>query len=101
MNKKVIVYLTVTSDDRPIEHGPRFPVPVHPESMDDVLQPSREFESLTDDRFQCSPETLKPRLFTQAELNDLIRDLGLTKETAELLGSKLQEYHLLEPEISI
>ena len=31
----------------------------------------------------------------QAELNDLIRDLGLSKESSQLLGSRLKEKHLL------
>jgi hypothetical protein len=29
--------------------------------------------------------------FTQSELNDLIRELQLTKENSELLGSRLRE----------
>lgn len=35
-----------------------------------------------------------PQLFTQAKLNDLVRDLS--KEKAELLSSRLKEKHLLE-----
>jgi len=34
-------------------------------------------------------------LFTQAELNDLVKDLGLTKEKAELLSSRHKEKQLL------
>jgi hypothetical protein len=32
-----------------------------------------------------------PQLFTQYELNHVIRDLGFSKEKAELLGSRLKE----------
>ena len=32
-----------------------------------------------------------PHLFTKMELNDVVRDLGLSKSSAELLASKLQE----------
>jgi hypothetical protein len=35
---------------------------------------------------------------TQAELNDLTRDLCLSKERSQLLGSRLREKHLLAPE---
>jgi len=99
-NKKVIVYPDCTSADRPVEHGPELPVPEPPQFIDEVLQSSPEiYES--DDEFQCSPDNTKPQLFTQAELNDLVRDLGLTKEKAELLGSRLQEKHLLEYGTSI
>jgi ligand-binding sensor domain-containing protein len=34
-------------------------------------------------------------MFTQLELNDVIRNLGLPKEKAELLGSRLKEKNLL------
>lgn len=33
----------------------------------------------------------KPILFTQSALNDLVRDLYVPKESAELLASRLQE----------
>jgi len=38
---------------------------------------------------------------TQAELNDLIRDLDLPKSKAELLGSRLQQWNLLKENIRI
>lgn len=44
---------------------------------------------------------LKPQLFTQAESNDLVRDSGLTKNKAELIGSRFKEKHLLESRIFI
>jgi hypothetical protein len=36
-----------------------------------------------------------PQLFTQSELNDVVRDLGLPKEKAVLLGSRFKEKNLL------
>ena len=36
-------------------------------------------------------------MITQAFLNDLVRDLNLPKESAELLGSRLQHNNLLAP----
>jgi hypothetical protein len=33
----------------------------------------------------------KPHLVAQSELNDLVRDLNLSKAQAELLGSRLKE----------
>jgi len=38
---------------------------------------------------------------TQEELNDLIRDLDLPKSTAELLGSRLQQWNLLKENVRI
>jgi hypothetical protein len=48
-----------------------------------------------DEEFQCHTECQSPQLFTQSELNNVIRDLGLPKEKAELLGSRLKEKNLL------
>lgn len=56
---------------------------------------------MADVEFRCLPRHLKPHLFTQAEFNDLLRDLGLTEEKAGFLGSRLKEKHLLEFETSI
>jgi hypothetical protein len=36
-----------------------------------------------------------PQLFTQSELNDVIRDLGMSREKTELLGSRLKQKNLL------
>jgi hypothetical protein len=38
-----------------------------------------------------------PEPFTQNELNDLVRDLNLSKDAAELLGPRLKEKNLLTP----
>ena len=34
-------------------------------------------------------------MIEQEELNDLVRDLGLSKEKSELLGSRFQQWNLL------
>ena len=39
--------------------------------------------------------TSTPQQFSQPELNDLVRDLGLSKNAAEIFASKLQENILL------
>ena len=41
-------------------------------------------------------ESTLPHLKNQCELNDLVRDLKLTKEQSELLGSRLKQWNLLE-----
>ena len=42
-----------------------------------------------------SPLSNLPKLCDQAELNNLVRDLDLSKESSELLASRLAEKHLL------
>ncbi len=41
-------------------------------------------------------ELMEPQLYDQARLNDLVRDLRLSKDDAELLASRLQENNLLD-----
>ena len=46
-------------------------------------------------------ENLKPILFSQEQLNDLKRDLALSKQKAELLASRLQENNLLQKDVLV
>lgn len=52
-------------------------------------------ESSTSDEEQEKRNEM-PQKFTQAELSDLGRELGLSKEAHELLASRLKEKNLLE-----
>lgn len=92
-NKKDICYPNMQSALRPVPHGPGIPVPVPPHNFDDLPEPSESESEQLDDEFQV--EDCGPQQFSQEELNDLVRDLGLSKESAELLGSRLQEKNLL------
>jgi hypothetical protein len=53
----------------------------------------RSSESAANDDVDFSPhnEDRTPQLFTQIKLNDLVRDLGLTKEKSGILGPRLKE----------
>ena len=44
---------------------------------------------------------MNPQCFHQEELSDLLRDLGLSKESSEVLASRLKEENLLERGTSI
>jgi hypothetical protein len=47
-----------------------------------------------DHNFEASTSS-EPHLLPQGDLNDLVRDLNLSKKQSELLGSRLREwYHL-------
>ena len=60
-------------------------------------------------RLYCSVDTLyepevdekQPHLLSQEDLNDLVRDLSLSKEKAELLGSRLKQWNLLREDTKI
>jgi hypothetical protein len=66
-----------------VAHGPEVPVPQPTEILEDASTNSSDSDG-DDEEFQCHTESLSPRLFTQSELNHVIRDLGLPKQKAEL-----------------
>lgn len=72
--------------------------------IDDVNQNSRATtdEDEETDLFKVSGEDCKkPSLFSQSELNDMVRDLNFPKQFAELLASRLQKKRLLKPGTSL
>lgn len=76
------------------------PVPTPPANLDDSesesSSPNADTEMSSDpDEFDNSPKK-----FTQPELNDLVRELGLTKKKSELLGSRLHEKNMLAPGVT-
>ena len=80
----------------PVPHGPGIPTPQAPQSLDDLPSSESESGENSSDEFQVGHSS-GPQQFSQAELNDLIQDLGLPKQSAELLESRLQEKILLTP----
>jgi len=98
-NKSNIIYPNLPSAIRPIPHDPELPVPVPSKAFKAILNHDTSIDSFgnssnNDENFQLDT-TDAPQLFNQFELNDLVRDLALTKEAAEILGSRLKEKNLL------
>jgi len=105
------VYPNIPSALRPVPHGEGISFP----------EPSKEFTIDSDDEDEGestsgSPEppastephvshgrssVPHPHILTQDELNDLIHDLELSKNEAELLGSRLKQWNLLEKNVRI
>jgi hypothetical protein len=92
-----IFYPNLPSAIRPVPHGPGIPVPVPPEILEDTPVDSDKEATDSDQDFQCDPCSTEHQLFSQSELNDLVRDLGLPKDSAEVLGSRLKLKNLLSP----
>ena len=97
-NKYHVQYPDVPSAINPVSHGPDLPLP----------EPNVTMESSSDSESSDMTDTAecgayKPEeddqlvTLTQAELNDLTRDLNLFKKSSQLLGSRLQENYLLAP----
>ena len=97
--RKHISYPDLPSAMRPVPHCDALPIPEPPKTYSvDVDNECAAVEDVisntSDDDFPLS-ETSAPHLLTQSDLNDLVRDLSLSKGQSELLGSRLQEWNLL------
>ncbi|GFY08761.1 cyclin-Y-like protein 1 [Trichonephila clavipes] len=99
---KDISYPTIIrSAIRTVPHEPDLPIPSPPDTLDNIsddLDQISHISSDSDDGYD--PGTNDPELFSQSDLNDLVRDLGLPKDTTEVLGSRLKERHLLNSGVS-
>ena len=107
-NKHCLKYPSIPSAIRPVPHCSDIPVPVFtelPEIEEEAFTSSTSLS--TDDDEAANPDHspgwdfAQPALYSQPELNDLIRDLNLPKQSAELLASRLQEKNLLKPDTSV
>ena len=99
-SKGNIKYPNLPSAIRPIPHSAELPPPLFtslPEVVDQPESSTKEESSLEDDCCEPLADYRSPILITQAFLNDLVRDLNLPKESAELLESRLQHNNLLAP----
>ncbi|GBM43452.1 hypothetical protein AVEN_74170-1 [Araneus ventricosus] len=72
---------------------------VPPSSLDDIRSDSEDGDTLPHQDESRSDFSVDegPQPFSQSELNDLVRDLGLSKDGAEFLGSRLKNKNLLTP----
>ena len=70
---------------------------IHTLSSSEASEPSRPSDIETEG-MGCSDEV---HLVTQPELNDLVRDLMLSKQRSEILASRLSEWKLLHPSTKV
>ena len=85
----------------PIPHSNELPVPVFKaleisDSESDFV-PTGDTKDIDEEFDDPGGFGGIPQLFTQADLNDLVRDLDLPKNSAELLASRLKDTNLLAP----
>ena len=93
----------IPSAIRPVPHTEDLPVPVPLQQyiLDSDDEPTEKLEKTpqtttsTDADFTADLQSNEIHRIKQEELNDLIRNLDLTKCTVELLGSRLQQWNLL------
>ena len=54
-----------------------------------------------DETFAAATSSNEPHLLTQGHLNEIVRDLNLSKKQAELLDSRLNGWNLLRQDIKV
>lgn len=103
-----VKYPNLPSALRPVPHSDTLPVPSPPQNYEileegdkDCVEEATHPSTSYDPDFEVSDRSSDPHRISQAELSDLIRDLGLSKEKAELLGSRLQQWNLLKHDVKI
>ena len=109
-NRHKISYASIPSAILPIPHSEQFPVPVFNvfSSCEDNEDDQGEHKDCnnkmvleSEDFFSDTNQLSAHKQFSQTELNNLVRDLGLSKKAAELLASRLQEKHLLDQSANV
>ena len=102
--KKTWFYPDIKSAIRAVPHCSEVPVfSSLPDSAPDdtVLETMEERDNDCSNFIDSMPATPKAKPFNKGELNDLVRDLALSKEAAEILASRLSEHFVLDSEARI
>jgi len=89
-----VVYADLISAMRPILNSEEYPVPM---CGNVCLSDTYDFNS--DPIYGNS--SLDPHLLTQEDLNDMVRDLNLSKQQSELMCSGLKSWNLLNNDVRI
>ena len=106
--KHTVQYPNLPSAVRPVPYNYELPVPKPPTNMtlSDSESKDEDVGQLNDD-MDCDPTlsgvgfSNEPHLLTQGDLNDIVRDLNLSKKEAELLGSRLRDWNLLRQDTKV
>lgn len=101
--KKTIVYPNIHSATRPVPHSDELPVPTPPESysIDSEEEPCDPEPSTSTDPDFAPDVKSEHHKISQNELNDLVRDLELSKAKAELLASRFQQWNYLAENVKV
>ena len=105
-SRKKIQYPNLRSAMRPVPHSDDLPVSTPPVNKDllsssDEEMPSRE-DSLEDiESTYSGTSSNELHWIMQEDLNDLARDLYLSKQQSELLASRLKQWNLVQEDVRI
>lgn len=100
----------IESARRPVPHCNDVPVPVFTflpdfdpdEDTTSIAAAMDKYSDISNNSSSSQDyQTAKVQLFTQGQLDALVRDLALSKEAAEILTSRLSQHHVLDSEAKI
>ena len=101
-SKKYINYSDTSTAIRPVPRSPKDSAPNPPNlSLCSISIADTPHDTTYDTETETEAGTIQPHLISQAELNNLIKDLDLPKYKSELLGSRLQQWNLLDTKVNI
>lgn len=95
-SKRYIKYPDIPSAIRPLLHSDDLPIPMPPKQLGNLSDNESDHTCNSNDASYVA-EDRQPKLLSQDDLDDLIRDLDLPKGSAELLASRLHERNFLLP----
>ena len=102
-NAPAIAYHSIPSSIAPVPHSDQLPVPIPTRFLDPVSvnESATDEDDITIDDYVLNSNLKKKKPYypNQKDLNDLIRDLGLTKSNAELLTLRLKQWNLLDDSV--
>src|SRR6218665_2344854 len=107
MRLKSFIHADISSSIAPVSHSPELPVPTPPKRDQPSSGDSSNSDSEEDigDPDYVFTDALRREghiyFANQEDVNDLIRDLGLTKSNAELLISRLKQWNLLDESVQV
>ena len=91
----------------PVPHSAELPVPKHQTNMTlSASESNDEDVGQANNNMDCDPTFAEacsynePHLLTQGDLKNIVHDLHLSKNQAELLGSRLKGWNLLRQHIN-
>ncbi|XP_044586080.1 uncharacterized protein LOC123266115 [Cotesia glomerata] len=107
-NAEKIFYPDLPSTSSPIPHDENLPVPARSGLDSFEVQASQSstgssapLTNTDGSDFMTKSQSFGPHFISSSEFNDLVRDLNLSKNKAEILGSRLKQWNLLEDGVKI
>src|SRR5678815_5299449 len=103
--KRKFEYPDLESARRPLPHSDDVPIPVFTTLPDLALSDEEDIQdlvcTLANSGSEYEESTSTQQQFSQEDINDLVRELSLSKQDSELLASRLSEKNCLKAECKI